>query len=141
MPVSVSEPAIRLVLEENLRVSHLKGMPMKYALVIYNCLADDGTPPPRRPEVLAPINALLARPEVTAWQRLTDTDSATTVKTVDDSTLFVDGPFIDSKEYLGGIIVVEADNLDGALAIAKELQEARASSVGAIEVRPILEEG
>ena len=35
------------------------------------------------------------------------------------------------------MIVIEADNLDGALAVARELQETR--SDGAIEVRPILE--
>lgn len=48
-----------------------------------------------------------------------------------------DGPFIETKEYLAGIIVVEADNLDAALAIAQELQGTRTS--GAIEVRPVLE--
>ena len=52
--------------------------------------------------------------------------------------LLTDGPFIDSKEYLAGLFLVEADNLDGALAIAKELlQEARPGV--AIEVRPILD--
>jgi hypothetical protein len=47
------------------------------------------------------------------------------------------GPFIETKEYLAGVIVVEADNLDAALAIAQELQDTRTS--GAIEVRPIVE--
>jgi hypothetical protein len=45
---------------------------------------------------------------------------------------------VDSKDYLGGFIVVEADNLDGALALAGELQELRCA--GAIEIRPILED-
>ena len=49
-----------------------------------------------------------------------------------------DGPFVDSKDFLGGLIVVEAENLDGALALADELQELRAA--GAIEVRPVREE-
>jgi hypothetical protein len=39
--------------------------------------------------------------------------------------LLTDGPFIDSKDFLGGFIVVEAENLDGALAVAEELQELR----------------
>jgi hypothetical protein len=52
-------------------------------------------------------------------------------------TLLTDGPFIETKEFLVGVIVVEADNLDAALAIAQELQDTRTS--GAIEVRPILE--
>ena len=36
-----------------------------------------------------------------------------------------DGPFVDSKEFLGGFIMIEADNLDEALAVAAELQDAR----------------
>jgi hypothetical protein len=52
--------------------------------------------------------------------------------------LLTDGPFVDSKDFLGGFIVVEAENLDDALAIAGELQELQVG--GAIEVRPVLEE-
>ena len=44
---------------------------------------------------------------------------------------------IGSPQAPTGVIVVEADNLDTALAIAQELQDTRTS--GAIEVRPILE--
>ena len=42
---------------------------------------------------------------------------------------------MDSKDFLGGFIVVEAENLDGALAVAGELQELRGG--GAIEIRPV----
>jgi hypothetical protein len=45
---------------------------------------------------------------------------------------------VDSKDFLGGFIVVDADDLDGALAVADELQELQRA--GAIEVRPVLEE-
>jgi hypothetical protein len=45
---------------------------------------------------------------------------------------------VDSKDFLGGFIVVEAENLDGALAIADELQVQRAA--GAIEIRPVRED-
>jgi hypothetical protein len=52
--------------------------------------------------------------------------------------LLTDGPFIDSKEYLAGLFLIEAGNLDGALAIAQELlQETRPGT--AIEVRPLLD--
>ena len=51
--------------------------------------------------------------------------------------LLTDGPFIDSKEYLAGLFLIKAGNLDGALAIAGELlQQTRPGT--AIEVRPIL---
>ena len=83
------------------------------------------------------IAAVLARPYVTGWARLHADESATTVRSGDGDTLLTDGPFIDTKEYLAGAIVIEADNLDGALAVARELQETRTG--GAIEVRPILE--
>jgi hypothetical protein len=83
------------------------------------------------------IAAVLARPYVTGWARLHADESATTLRSSAGKTLLTDGPFIDSKEYLAGVIVVEADDLDGALAVAQELQGAR--SGGAIEVRPVIE--
>jgi hypothetical protein len=86
----------------------------------------------------AGIVEVLARPNVTGWLRLRDADSATTVRHQRGTTLLTDGPFVDSKDFLGGFIVVEADNLDGALAVADELQELQRA--GAIEVRPVLEE-
>jgi hypothetical protein len=52
--------------------------------------------------------------------------------------LLTDGPFVDSKDFFGGFIIVEAENLDGALAVAGELQELQGA--GAIEVRPVREE-
>ncbi|HEX4671438.1 MAG TPA: YciI family protein, partial [Solirubrobacteraceae bacterium] len=69
---------------------------------------------------------------------LRDADSATTVRHQRGTTLLTDGPFVDSKDFLGGFIIVEADNLDGALAVADELQELQRA--GAIEVRPVREE-
>jgi hypothetical protein len=80
---------------------------------------------------------VLARPDVTGWIRLHAPGSATTVSHQADRTLLTDGPFIDSKEFLGGLILVEAVNLDGALAIAAELTELRPARVVAIEVRPV----
>jgi hypothetical protein len=67
---------------------------------------------------------------------LRDPESATTIRNNTGKPLLVDGPFIDSKEFLGGVIIVETDDLDGALAIADELQQTRTD--GAIEVRPML---
>ncbi len=77
--------------------------------------------------------------DVTGWARLHPEESATTLRNDDGRMLLTNGPFIDSKEYLAGLFVIEAGNLDGALAIAEELlQEARPGV--AIEVRPILDE-
>jgi len=75
---------------------------------------------------------------VAGWLRLQDTESATTVRREQGGSLLIDGPFVDSKDFLGGFVEVEAENLDGALALAEELQELR--PWGAIEVRPVREE-
>lgn len=107
---------------------------MQYALLIYN--PDDGTEQARR-TIDPDIAAVLARPDVTGWIRLHAAGSATTVHHQDGRTLLTDGPFVDSKEFLGGLVIVQAGNLDGALAVAAELQELRPGRVVAVEVRPI----
>lgn len=63
-------------------------------------------------------------------------EPATTATTVDglaEAPLFTDGPYLEAKEYLGGFWVIEAADLDEALALA-----ARASKAcrGVVEVRP-----
>jgi hypothetical protein len=104
---------------------------MQYALLAYGSQRAQAGPVP------AAIADVLARPNVTGWARLHGDESATTVRSGEARTLLTDGPFIETKEFLTGIIVVEADNLDAALAIAQDLQDTRTS--GAIEVRPIFE--
>jgi hypothetical protein len=105
---------------------------MQYALLAYGSQRSQAGP------VAGPIADVLARPCVTGWARLHADESATTVRNGDGGrTLLTDGPFIETREFLAGVIVVEADNLDAALAIAQDLQDTR--SGGAIEVRPVLE--
>ena len=108
---------------------------MQYALLVY--APPEDTDRETRP-IPGPLAALLDRPSVTGWARLHADESATTLRNDDGRMLLTDGPFIDSKEYLAGLFLIEADNLDGALAIAQELlQEARAGV--AIDVRPIVD--
>ena len=112
---------------------------MRFALLAYSNIdvRQQRTEEERR-RIEAGIAEVLARPNVTGWLRLQDVGSATTVRHKKGSTLLTDGPFVDSKDFLGGFILVEAENLDGALAVASELQELQGA--GAIEVRPIREE-
>jgi hypothetical protein len=111
---------------------------MRYALLIYNSLAATEE---RRGQGWWPIDpriaAILERPNVTGWVRLHHAESATTLTLEDGRKLLIDGPFVDSKEYLAGLITIEVDDLDQALAFADELQTTRSS--GAIEVRPALD--
>ena len=104
---------------------------MQYALLAY------GGQRTQAGQMAAAIADVLARPGVTGWARLHADGSATTVRNGAGQPLLTDGPFIETKEFLAGIIMVEADNLDAALAIARDLQDTRTS--GAIEVRPVLE--
>ena len=69
-----------------------------------------------------------------AGDRLQPTSTATTVRVRDGKTLTTDGPFAETREQLGGYYLVEAKDLDAALAIAVRIPGAR---VGSIEVRPI----
>ena len=113
---------------------------MRYALLAYsNVGVRERTSEEERRRINAGIAEVLARPNVTGWLRLRDVESATTVRHAQGRTLLTDGPFVDSKDFLGGLIVVEAENLDDALAVAGELQELRAGA-GAIEIRPVNEE-
>jgi hypothetical protein len=112
---------------------------LRYALLIYgNTEVRDRIPDDERRRIHAGVDEVLARPNVTGWLRLQNVESATTMRYEQGKTLLTDGPFLDSKDFLGGFVVVEADNLDGALAVAGELQEIRGAD--AIEIRPVREE-
>jgi hypothetical protein len=109
---------------------------VKYALLTYT--KAERSEDRRTREMHPGVAAVLERPDVSGWVRLQPGESATTVRLEARRTLLTDGPFVDSKEFLGGLILIEADNLDGALAVAAELQELDITA--AIEVRPVLEQ-
>src|ERR1700691_396143 len=67
-------------------------------------------------------------------ERLRPVATASTVRVRDGKTLITDGPFAETREQLGGYYLVEAKNLDEALAIAAKIPGAKH---GSIEVRPI----
>ena len=112
---------------------------MRYALLIYGDIETrDRTTEEQRRRLNAGVAEVVARPNVASYLRLQEVESSTTVRKQQGRALITDGPFVDSKDFLGGFIVVEAENLDGALAVADELQELRLG--GAIEIRPVNEE-
>ncbi len=55
----------------------------------------------------------------------------------DGKTLATDGPFVETKEALGGYLFFEAEDLDAAIELASRIPAARMG--GAVEVRPIVE--
>jgi hypothetical protein len=108
---------------------------MQYALLVYAPAEDTDRATRPIPDTLA---AVIDRPDITGWARLHAEESATTLRHDEGRVLLTDGPFIDSKEYLAGLFLIEAGHLDGALAIAQELLQQTRPGV-AIEVRPVLE--
>jgi len=65
--------------------------------------------------------------------RLHEPDTATVVRVANGEVLTTDGPFMESKEYLGGFYIIEAPDLDAALAWASRVT---AAIKVPIEVRP-----
>jgi hypothetical protein len=66
---------------------------------------------------------------------LQPTGKATTVRVRDKKNVVTDGPFAETKEQLGGYYLVEAKNLDEAVALAARIPGAK---WGSIEVRGII---
>jgi hypothetical protein len=64
--------------------------------------------------------------------------SAATVRIRDGTLSTTDGPFAETKEYLGGFTLIHAKDLDEALQIAAKFP---AAHLGSMEVRPVLEPG
>ena len=67
--------------------------------------------------------------------QLEPVSSATTVRVRDKKRVVTDGPFAETKEQLGGFYLIEAKDLDDAIAVAARVPSAR---TGSIEVRPII---
>jgi hypothetical protein len=63
-------------------------------------------------------------------------ETATCVRVTGGRTLMTDGPFADTKEVLGGVVLLEAANLDQAI-LAARMASARIG--GVVEVRPVVE--
>ena len=70
-----------------------------------------------------------------AGDGLQPTSTATTVRVRDGKVLATDGPFAETREQLGGYYLVEARDLDAAIAMAARIPGARD---GSIEVRPVM---
>ena len=64
------------------------------------------------------------------------TATATSVRVRDGKRLVTDGPFAETREQLGGFFLVDAPDLDEAIAIAERIPGAR---IGTVEVRPVVE--
>ena len=113
----------------------------QYLLGIYQ---PDGPPPADLDleGIMREVRALQEEmKEAGAWvfgAGLHDASTATVVRIQEGELLITDGPYLEGKEHLGGFDLIQAPDLDAALAWARKV--ARILSPLAIEVRPLVEE-
>lgn len=116
---------------------------MKYILLIHDSEADwaklgEAELAPIMAEYRRLIGELQASGHYLGGSQLAPTSTATSVRVRKGKRLVTDGPFAETHEQLGGYFLVEAKDLDEAIAIAERIPSAR---VGTIEVRPLVEAG
>jgi hypothetical protein len=68
-------------------------------------------------------------------EALQPTDTATTVRVRNGKTSTTDGPFVETKEQLGGYYLIDAKDLNDAIKVASRIPSAK---WGGVEVRPIM---
>jgi hypothetical protein len=117
---------------------------VRYAVLIYDTETANPNPAPPDPEVwqetMGQYNDYTAmlkdRGAYLGGEALHPVAMATTVRVRDGETLTTDGPFAETKEALGGFYLIEAKDLDEALALGAACPGAR---YGSIEVRPVVD--
>jgi hypothetical protein len=111
---------------------------MKYMLLIYmaeNAMTDDERQGCYQESTQLALE-LNAKGQFLATAPLQPVSTATSVQVRDGKRLVTDGPFAETREYLGGYFLVNARNLDEAIDIAGRIPGARK---GTVEIRPVLE--
>jgi hypothetical protein len=117
---------------------------MKYMLLTYldekAWLALPPAEQKRQMEACGPhVQKMLAQKKLLDGSPLHPTSTATTVRYEGSKRVLTDGPFAETREQLGGYTIIEADDLDEAVAIATGFLTPEASTKVCIEVRPILD--
>jgi hypothetical protein len=115
---------------------------MQFVLLIYQ----GTTPLPNTPEwstlstdeqkaIYADYAALNEIPGLTPGLTLGLPENATTVRVENGAAVATEGPYVDDKRAVGGYLVLEAEDIDAAVAAAARIPAARHG--GGIEVRPV----
>jgi hypothetical protein len=112
---------------------------MQYLLMLYsNEAAWDSLSPDEQEQgvagYIAYSEALAEAGAMVGSNRLQASDSATRVQVENGKSVVLDGPYADSKEQLGGYYLIDAPDLDAAIAWAARCPGAHH---GIIEVRPV----
>ncbi len=110
---------------------------MRYMLLIYldERALDDAERERCYRESAQLAHQLDAAGQYVAAAPLEPTATATSVRVREGKRVVTDGPFAETKEQLGGYFLIDARDLDEAIAIAARIPMARR---GTIEVRPVI---
>lgn len=113
---------------------------MEYLLLINQIEADRGKMTPDEQAAMYQeygqlMQDLSAKGKFVGGNELKPTTTATTVRVRDGKRVVTDGPFAETKEQLGGYFLINANDLDEAIAIAARIPSAR---TGSVEVRPVV---
>jgi hypothetical protein len=79
---------------------------------------------------------LHAKGQYVAAAPLRPVATATSVRVRDGKPIITDGPFAETREQLGGFYIIDAKDLDEAIAVAGRIPPARK---GTVEIRPVLD--
>ncbi|MEA3216670.1 MAG: hypothetical protein QOJ19_2826 [Acidimicrobiia bacterium] len=114
---------------------------MRYMLLIYSNPENWEALPPEDQQKLtndyfAFSQSIAETGEMIAGDPLQGVDTATTVRVRNGKGVTTDGPFVETREHLGGYYLVDCLNLDRAIELAARIPDA---ALGAIEVRPLRE--
>ncbi len=113
---------------------------MKYILLIYG---EEAAWADMSPEDMSRIyaehaafgEALAAAGAMVGGEELKPSSTATTLRFTNSGVTMTDGPFVETKEQLGGYYVIDVPSLDEALAWARKMPGCGAGAI--VEVRPI----
>ena len=114
---------------------------MKYMLLCYDNEKAWGELPPAAMEVamkeaVGLTHELAAKGQFVTAAPLQPSSTAVSVRIRDGKQYVTDGPFVETREVLGGYYIIDVENLDQAIHIAERHPGAK---FGAVEIRPILE--
>ena len=113
----------------------------QYLVLIYGEEAAWGALSPEESDALrADYRAFAARnaAAIKGGGELSPTTTATSIRSTGDGDFLVtDGPFVETKEALGGYYLIDVESLDEAIAVAQQVPLA----IGGVEVRPLVEQG
>lgn len=115
---------------------------MKFLLLMHlNPVVWEALTEEERNEVMTGHGAFMetvaASGEMILTQALADPSQSAVVRVRDGERLVTDGPYLESKEYLGGYYLVDVENRERALELAAMIPDAKVPGMG-IEVRRIM---